>query len=102
MKKNTSVEAVGKIVEILEGLPPDDRSKAVRAAIILLGETLPSPAVIANATEGVMDREDTLDAIPPRAGIWLKNNGISTTQLLRVFHIDERGVDVIAEIPGEQ
>ena len=29
-----------------------------------------------------MDREDTLDAISPRRGIWLKNNGISTTVLL--------------------
>lgn len=64
----------------------------MRAAMEFLGEA--QAAVITEEPSG------NLGNLPPRTQAWMKQNSISSDQLLQVFHLSEGVADVIASMPG--
>lgn len=94
----TPVSAMTKIVEILTPLPSEERARVIRAAMVLLGET----ALGGTSSERSADIA-TVDTkgLPPRARMWMKQNGVTDEELQQVFHIAEGDVEIIApHMPG--
>lgn len=92
-------EVVSQIVEILTPLSAEDRHRAIRASLTLLGD---EPLDTKGArTEPDRDSEDVA-GLPRSAQLWMKQNKISNDELQQVFHISEENAQVIAsEIPGK-
>jgi hypothetical protein len=102
MEKTIPIDAMTKLVEVLQPLPSEDRIRAIRAAMILLGESQSGvPRLAADTEEEAKEQGDELGDLPPRARSWMKQNEISTTQLQHVFHIGDEEVEVIAGVPGK-
>lgn len=96
------VEAIPKIVEILVPLAPEERQRAISAALIVLGE--PAKAHETRAQQGRSDQPVDIpnEGISPKATSWMRKNQITRDQLDHVFSIDEEGIDVIASrLPGK-
>jgi hypothetical protein len=89
-------EIAVKIVGLLEPLSPEDRQKAIKASLILLGETTvpgaPGPGPKPDHDPG---------SLPPKATIWMNHNGLTRAQLERVFDISGGEVSIIAAVPGK-
>ena len=93
----TLAEIVGTIVTELTPLGPDERRRAIHAAMTLLGEE----AIGAPITSVEQGRPDGTEALPPRVRTWMRQNDLSMSELEQVFHLDSGTVEIIAEIPGK-
>ena len=89
--------AVVKLEQILRALVPEDRQRAVTAAMTLFGE----PALIPK-------KQNQEEAPQPEGGIsgkalaWMKKTGITREQLEHVYSIEDDVIDVIAaKMPGK-
>lgn len=101
MEKAAPLDAMTKIVEILTPLSFEDRTRAIRAAMTLLGDERPSAVPNTAITDALDQSHGELGTLPPRAQTWMKQNGISVPELEQVFHIAEGVVEVIAaHMPG--
>jgi len=96
-------EIAGKIVTLLEPLRPEDRQKAIRAALIVLGESLmpgasaSGPLGAGGRTAGEGGKQDEgPEGLSPKAKNWLKQYGLSMAQVEQVFSISSEAVSVIA------
>ena len=97
---NTSIEVMGKIVELLTPLESEERMRIVAAALTLLGEKgLPVGAKSATAEQ---DSDEQSASFPPRARTWMKQHGVTTEQVQQVFQVSGDNAEVIAaSIPGK-
>jgi hypothetical protein len=93
------VEALPKLIQTLTPLTPEDRQKAIRAALVIFGQTPSTPAA------GI--DEESGQTLPPangssnKASGWMKKFGISQDQLENLFAIDGDSVEIIATtMPG--
>jgi hypothetical protein len=103
MAKNKPMDAMTKIVEILTPLPSEERTRVVRAAMVMLGETQSPLAPSTDLKSGSEDIGGGQINLPPRARAWMKQNYITEDDLQQVFHVTESGADVIAaHIPGKK
>lgn len=101
MDKNTPIDAMTKVVEVLTPLSSEDRARVVRAAMTFLGDPQPTIAQ-QDAVTRSGDQIDELGTLPPRARSWMKQHGVSETELQEVFHLTNDGVEVIAiHVPGK-
>jgi hypothetical protein len=100
MDKDTPIDAMAKLVELLKPLSPEDRIRAVRSAMIWLGDAQPDAILAAGDEEKVNEPVGEIGALPLRARTWMKQNGIYATQLQHVFHLTKERVEVIAGVPG--
>jgi hypothetical protein len=101
MPKEMPIDAMSKIVAILTPLSSEDRARAVKAAMALLGE---SQSTIASATDveaATHNGEDEFTNMPPRARTWMKQNNITVAELQQVFQMTPEGPEVIAHMPGK-
>lgn len=90
MAQDQPIEAMTKIVDILTPLSSEDRSRVIRAALTLLGETNTS-------TEAGGDTKDSdASSLPQRARTWLKQNSLTKEELDQIFHFDNGVVEIIA------
>jgi len=102
MEQNNSVNAMAKIVEILTPLSSEDRARVIRAAMVLLDESKPSLSIPKDETGLSKDINEDSSSLPPRANVWMNQNGLKTDELQEVFHITDAGTEVIAaRIPGK-
>jgi hypothetical protein len=92
----TAVEAVPKLVQILVALGPEDRQRAITAAMILIGQPLVNDTHKATVTKSQEEDDIPSDGISPKAISWMKKNGITREQLDHVFSIEEDAIEVIA------
>ncbi len=98
MVKHKVIDIVGKIVEMLTPLTPDERQRVMRASLMLLGETA---ADLNKGSSGEKTDEEASN-LPVRAQTWVRQNNLSTEELQQVFLIAEGEVEIIAsEIPGK-
>jgi hypothetical protein len=89
--------AVVKLEQILRPLVPEDRQRAVTAAMTLFGD-VPVSAKRTNQEEPPQSE----GGISGKAVAWMKKNGITREQLEHVFSIDNDAIDVIAsKMPGK-
>ncbi len=93
------VAATTQLVTLLEPLSPEERHRAVSAALILLGQ---SPSGSHKISKGVdADEQEVGNGLSTKAAVWMKKFSITRDQLDSVFSIDESGVDIIAsKLPG--
>jgi hypothetical protein len=97
-EKNSPLEAMTRVVEVLSPLPPDDRARVIAAALALLGD--PPLRTVSEAPGTHVAHETELGALPPRAKSWATQNGISGIELQQVFHVTDNEIEVIAAVPG--
>lgn len=94
--QTTAVEVMSKLVTLLEPLSPEDRHKAITAAMIFLNQ----PASLSPAASAPLPAElhpaAGIAGLSPKAAAWMKKNSISAEHLEQVFSIEHEGVDVIA------
>lgn len=102
MAKNDTVSACAQIVAILKRLKPDERLRAVQAALTLVGEariqTPKSEAPLVDAGEGAGDGAADL---PPRVRAWLRQNELDAKLLSHAFHIEGDSANFIGNMPGK-
>lgn len=93
-------EVLSTLINLLEPLKPEERKRAVGAALTALGDTpLDSSSGSSHEPSGGASNLDP--ASQKRTSTWLKQHSIATDQLESVFHIDGSDVDLItASIPG--
>lgn len=98
--QKSMAEVVGAVVKELSPLGAAERQRVIRAALALLGDEIieqPSPMSVSSSSS-LSERDDEA---PPRARMWMRQNGISQENILQVFHSGPEGVEIIApEIPG--
>lgn len=103
MTNKKTTEIVAEIVELLTPLAPEERTRAIRASLVLLGEGLPegqSQSSVGASNSG-FEADDELPGVSARGRIWMKQNGVSQQELQQVFHLENGSAEVIAEIPGK-
>jgi hypothetical protein len=86
------VEAVPKLIAVLTPLSPEDRHRAVSAAMILFGQTTPSQKNVGGGEESVQAE----NGISVKALAWMKKYAVTREQLEQVFSIESDSIDVIA------
>jgi hypothetical protein len=94
MTQKYSMEALGAILEVLSPLSPEERTRLVRAAMVMLGDELPSKSGPSSA-----DNAEAL-SFPPKASAWMRQNGITEDQLQQAFHIADGSAEMIGMLPG--
>ncbi len=97
-------EIAGKIVALLEPLSSEDRQKAIKASLVMLGEasTAGAQAGGASGSPAGTSADPTLIGLSPRGTTWIKQNGLTLAQVEQVFDISNQGVNVIAQkAPGK-
>lgn len=95
--KKSVTEIVGVIVNELSSLEAADRRRVIQAVFALLGDDPPSLVARSEVTHPA----DNDDRFSPRAKAWMKQNELSSSDILQVFHPGIDGVEIIAaEIPG--
>jgi len=104
MAKSKLAEATTSVYEILEPFSEEERSKIVRAAMMLLGQTPPGPAAPASRSveaNGALAANEATDAVVgPKARRWLNQNSITSSMLEECFHLEADPPEVVAEVPG--
>ncbi|MDB5293820.1 MAG: hypothetical protein JWL69_5061 [Phycisphaerales bacterium] len=96
-----AVDAATKLVEILGGLDSEQRSRAISAAMVLLGEPTQGLMEPTNGRTQIAPSDD-VKGLSSKALAWARKSGISTDQLQHVFAIEPDGVEVIAgRAPGK-
>jgi hypothetical protein len=100
VEKSIPIGETSQIVEILKPLSSEDRSRVIRAAMVLLGDLGSYPQT--SDAEGASNiKVDNAVMFPPRAQGWMKQNGITESQVLQIFHIADGTAEVIAvHVPG--
>lgn len=91
-------DATKKVVEILEAFESEDRTRVVRAALLLLGDASDSVRVPANSLAPINDfkAEDEWDFINQGARAWAKRASVDRELLEHFFHFDQGKVIPIA------
>ncbi len=100
MTTKKPAEIVSDIVDLLEPFGSEDRQKIVRAALVLIGETV-APNVAADPQSSSDLADQQVEGLNQKAKTWMKHHNLSMDQLNQVFHLSNGVADVIAsEIPG--
>jgi hypothetical protein len=88
------------LYRLLEPLKPEERQRAVRAALTMLGDAPLKAEIEKETREEPAGRSGGNDS--PRMRAWMKANGLTQEQIDHVFHINGNTVDVLAtEVPGK-
>jgi hypothetical protein len=91
-------DLTGQIVDLLEPLTTEERQKIFKAVRALLDE--PEASSAQQNGSGTDEEEESSD-LSRQAKVWIKQNGITSSDLEQVFHIEGGKVSVIASaIPG--
>lgn len=93
-------ETISKIVALLDLLEADERQRVMNSVRAYFGDAVAEPAQIGGG-EGSPPQYSDDSQVPAKAASWLKTNGLTRDELDHVFHIDDSGVDIIAEVPGK-
>lgn len=97
MTKTKPIDAMSKIISILEPLPSEEKARVIRAVTVLLGETQPP---VASGAEAPADVEGVTD-LSPRARAWMKQYGVTAEEIQQVFHVAEGTADILIHSPGK-
>lgn len=100
MAKTKPVDAMSKIVAILEPLPSDERGRVMHAAMTLLGEAPMRTASLGGMGASIDDVTAPTD-LSPRARAWMKQNGIISEEIQQVFHVADGAADILVHSPGK-
>ena len=86
-------EATTKIYEQLLGLAVEERGRAVRAALTMLGQ--PESDVRATETETQKQEDTSGGGFSDKAKAWIKKHNIGASALEEMFHLDGDRVELI-------
>ena len=100
-KVKTPAEVMVEVVNLLTPLASEDRKRVVSAALTMLGETSIAPEISQQKASIDIEVMNDGTALLPRAKTWLKQNGLTSSDLEQVFHTSSAGVEYIApDVPG--
>jgi hypothetical protein len=91
----TVIGVVPKLVQLLEPLSPDERQRAISAAMIIFGQA-PLRQTLNLEKEIGEETYDVGVGISAKAASWMKKNGLTRDQIDHVFSIEPESIDVIA------
>ena len=89
------IDAVPKLVHLLDPLSPDDRQRAIAAAMILFGQS-PSSGGTSQKNAAAEAQHELGDDLSQKSIAWAKKNGVTRELLDHVFAIDADSIAVIA------
>lgn len=93
-------DVVAQMVGLLEPMPSEDRQRAVKATLTLLGENPPG-SMAEHAASPEQAAAGPMEGVNPAAIAWMKQHGLSLDQLHQVFQISGGNVEVMGEMPGK-
>lgn len=93
-----TMSAIEGVVRILGPLEMNERQRVLQGALVVLGDSSGSLA-----TKPPDNPTDLSGAeYSPRAGLWMRQNGLSSADIEQVFHIENGHAEVIvSEVPGK-
>jgi hypothetical protein len=94
MTEKKSLDALSTIVGVLSPLSPEERSRLMRAAMVLLGDELSA------TTGGAQAEQSGAMSLPPKASAWMRQNGVTEDHLQQAFHVADGTADMIGSLPG--
>jgi hypothetical protein len=97
MAKNTLMEIVTKIVDLLEPLKPEERKRVLDSVFAFLGEPHRDP----NQKNGDLGDHGQPSHVHASAKPWMKQYSISTEEIEQVFNDADGTLSVIATLPGK-
>lgn len=87
-----------ELYKLLEPHEPDVRQRAIKAAMVMLGD---AQAPLADTITSLDDDGGGL-ALPTKVKVWMKANNLSREQLGQVLHLDGGSCEVLSsEPPGK-
>jgi hypothetical protein len=96
---NPAVDAVPKLILVLQPLSVEDRQRAITATMILLGHANTPSSTLKSPLEALTPHAG--DGLAGKALAWMSKNSITREQLDHIFSIDNDSIDVIAsKMPG--
>jgi hypothetical protein len=95
-----------KVVKLLTPLDSDGRQKAIKASLTLLGEAavdIGTGGSGSNGDSGASVKDSAvLPSLSTKVTMWIKQNGLTKSQLEHVFDIDGTNVNVLrGSVPGK-
>jgi hypothetical protein len=97
MAENKVAEVTSKVFSLLEPLTSEERRRVADAALTLLGETKTAPL-----SSPAKPKQDGSEALPPRAAVWIRQNGLTMQEVEQVFQVEAEHVELIApRVPGK-
>lgn len=101
MAKSKPAEIVGKIVDLLAPLSPEERGRVISAARTLLGDS-GSGGSSAGGDESDGDEPASSITLTGKVKAWQKQNAVTADELAQVFHVADGKADVIlGDMPGK-
>lgn len=98
---NPLTDTVAELYGILEPLDAADRDRALRAALVLLGDSLPPNAAANEPRTQSLDHSLGPADLGPMAVRWITQNQISRSTLDDLFHVDgSEAVPIFSSVPG--
>lgn len=96
-----TVDAIPKLVQLLSPLTPEERQRAISAAMIVFGQPAATHPT-GPATYGGQEEMLNVSGVSPKATAWMSKYSVTEAQLEHVFSVDADSVDVIAaKLPGK-
>jgi hypothetical protein len=96
-----TVDAIPKLVQLLAPLTPEDRQRAISAALIVFGQpTTLKPGALTH--QSADEQIASVAGISAKASAWMSKYSVTEAELEHVFSIDADSIDVIAgKLPGK-
>jgi|ERR1041385_167762 hypothetical protein len=96
MAKADIAQTMTKLLGLLTPLEPEERQRVISATLTLLGDSAETARGASPLTSGGPTASQW-----QRAGVWMKQNGLTPDMLDQVFHVDGDHVEVLASaVPG--
>jgi hypothetical protein len=95
------MEVVTKVVDLLDPLEPEERSRAIQLSLTYFGKSLKDIKAKTGEEDGEEELPEQSSDAHANAKPWLKQNKISADELQQVFHDADGTISVISEIPGK-
>jgi hypothetical protein len=97
-------DTVASLYGILEPMAPEDRDRALRAALVLVGDPMPSAAVTGPTVDGPKEPSTLASVSPmfgPTAQRWLTQNQIQVENIENLFHVSgDDAIPIFSSVPG--
>jgi hypothetical protein len=100
-KKNALMEIVTKVVDLLDPLEPEERSRAIQLSLTYFGKSLKDLKPETEEEDREEEQPEQSSPVHATAKLWMKQNKISADELQQVFHDADGTISVISEIRGK-
>ncbi len=99
--QNPLTDATANLHTILEPLSPEDRQRVIQAALVLLGDSLPT--LVQKPAKALLNEHGEVEppsGVSAQAKIWMQKHSLSMELIEVLIHLDD-GKATVIELPGK-